>query len=90
MEIPGHSSFSTLHEIIGRTHTLLLTAVYFGLAHWLYGSPSGLLGFLMVGFLACVLAKAMLETEGFGWPWLIHFAPDVVILFSCALVYVRS
>ena len=83
------SLLSTLHEIIGKTHTLLLTVVFFGLGHWLYGSPPGLLGFLMVGFLAWLLGKAMLETKGFAWPWFIHFVPDVVIFFSYALLFVQ-
>ncbi len=84
------SLLSTLHEAIGKTHTLLLTVVYFGLAHWLYGSPPGLIGFLMVGFLAWVMGKAMLETKGFLWPWFIHFVPDVVIFFSYALISVQG
>lgn len=84
------SLLSTLHETIGKTHTLLLTVVYFGLGHWLYGSLPGLLGFLMVGFLAWLLGKAMLETKGFLWPWFIHFVPDVVIFFSYALLFVQS
>lgn len=84
------SLLSTLHETIGRTHALLLTVVFFGLGHWLYGSPPGLIGSLMVGFLAWVLGKAMLETRGFLWPWLIHFVPDMVIFFSYALLFVTS
>ncbi len=84
------SLLSTLHETIGKTHTLLLTVVFFGLGHWLYGSPPGLLGFLMVGFLAWLLGKSMLETKGFLWPWIIHFIPDAVIFFSYALLFVRS
>ncbi len=84
------SLLSTLHKTIGKTHTLLLTVVYFGLGHWLYGSPPGLGGFLLVGFLAWLLGKAMLETKGFFWPWFIHFVPDVVIFFSYALLFVRS
>lgn len=84
------SLLSTLHEVIGKTHTLLLTVVYFGLGHWLYGSPPGLPGFLMVGFLAWLLGKSMLETKGFLWPWFIHFVPDAVIFFSYALLFVRS
>ena len=83
------SLLSTLHGNIGKTHTLLLTVVFFGLGHWLYGSPPGLLGFLMVGFLAWLLGKAMLETKGFAWPWFIHFVPDVVIFFSYALLFVQ-
>ncbi len=84
------SLLSTLHETIGKTPTLLLTVVYFGLGHWLYGSPPGLLGALMVGFLAWLLGKAMLETKGFLWPWFIHLLPDAVIFFSYALLYVQS
>jgi len=84
------SLLSTLHETIGKIHTLLLTVVYFGLGHWLYGSPPGLLGVLMVGFLAWLLGKAMLETKGFLWPWFIHFVPDAVIFFSYALLFVQS
>ncbi len=83
------SLLSTLHETIGKTHTLLLTVVFFGLGHWLYGSPPGLLGFLMVGFLAWLLGKSMLETKGFLWPWIIHFIPDTVVFFSYALLFVE-
>ncbi len=84
------SLLGTLHETIGRTPALLLTVVFFGLGHWLYGSPPGLLGAAMVGFLAWLIGKAMLETKGFLWSWFIHFVPDVVIFFSYALLFVRS
>jgi membrane protease YdiL (CAAX protease family) len=84
------SLLSTLHETIGKTQTLILTVVFFGLGHWLYGSPPGLTGFLLVGFLAWLLGKAMLETEGFLWPWFIHFVPDAVIFFSYALLFVKQ
>ena len=84
------SLLSTLQGSIGEFHTLLLTAVYFGVGHWLYGSPPGLPGFVMVGFLAWLLGKAMLETKGFLWPLFIHFVPDAVIFFSYALLFVKS
>jgi membrane protease YdiL (CAAX protease family) len=84
------SLLSTLHETIGRTQALLLTVVFFGLGHWLYGSPPGMIGALMVGFLAWLLGKAMLETKGFAWPWFIHFVPDAVIFFSYALLFVQA
>lgn len=84
------SLLSTLHDVIGKTPTLLLTVVFFGLGHWLYGSPPGLLGAAMVGFLAWLLGKAMLETKGFLWPWFIHFVPDAAIFFSYALLFVQS
>ena len=83
------SLLSTLHDVIGRTHTLLLILVFFGLSHWLYGSPPGLPGFLMVGFLSWIMARSMLETRGMLSPWLIHFFPDVVVFFSYALAYVK-
>ncbi len=84
------SLLSTLFEPIGKTHTLLIVVTFFGLAHWLYGSPPGLLGFLMTGFLAWLIARSMLETKGFVWPWIIHFVPDVVVFFSYALLFVGS
>lgn len=84
------SLLSTLHQTIGPAHALLLSVVFFGLGHWLYGSPPGPVGALMVGFLAWLLGKAMLETRGFLWPWFIHFVPDAVIFFSYALLFVRS
>jgi membrane protease YdiL (CAAX protease family) len=84
------SLLSTLTQVIGRTHTLLINVAFFGLAHYLYGSPPGVTGFLMTGFLAFLLGKSMLETKGFLWPWLIHFLPDVIIFFSYAIVWMRQ
>ena len=84
------SLLSTLHPVIGKTHTLLLMLVFFGLSHWLYGSPPGILGFLMTGFLAWLMGRAMFETKGFLWSWIIHFFPDAVIFFSYALLFVRG
>ena len=81
---------STLPQVIGKTHALLINVVLFGLAHYLYGSPPGIIGFLMTGFLAWILGKSMLETKGFLWPWLIHFLPDVVIFYSYALSWVKQ
>jgi membrane protease YdiL (CAAX protease family) len=81
------SLLSTLHEVIGKTHTLLIASVFFGLAHWLYGSPPGIPGFLMTGFLAWILGKSMLETKGLLWPWFIHFIPDVVVFASYAVLW---
>ena len=83
------SLLSTLHDLIGRGHTLGLILVFFGLSHWLYGSPNGPVGFAMTGFLAWIMARSMLETKGLLSPWLIHFFPDVVIFFSYALAYVK-
>ena len=83
------SLLSTLCAAIGRTQTLLLILVFFGLSHWLYGSPSGIVGFAMTGFLSWIMARSMLETKGMVAPWIIHFAPDVVVFMSYALLFVR-
>jgi membrane protease YdiL (CAAX protease family) len=81
---------STLGNVIGKTHTLLIILVFFGLAHWLHGSPNGPVGFAMTGFLAWIMARSMLETKGMLSAWIIHFFPDVVVFFSYALLFVKS
>ena len=83
------SLLSTLRGIIGNKQALLLNMVFFGLAHVLYGSPPGILGFLLTGFLAFLLGKSMLETKGILWAWFIHFVPDVFIFMSYALTWVQ-
>jgi len=83
------SLLSTLPEVIGRSQAMLISITLFGLAHYLYGSPPGIVGFLMTGFLAFLLGKSMLETRGFIWPWFIHFLPDAVIFFSYAVVFMQ-
>ncbi|HOW44767.1 MAG TPA: CPBP family intramembrane metalloprotease [Candidatus Aminicenantes bacterium] len=83
------SLISTLHEVIGRGQTLGLILVFFGLSHWLYGSPNGIVGFAMTGFLSWIMARSMLETRGMLSAWTIHFFPDVVVFFSYALAFVK-
>ena len=81
---------ATLPHVIGRRQALLINAVFFGLAHYLYGTPSGLVGFLMTALLAWILGKSMLETRGLFWAWFIHFLPDVVIFASFAVAWVQG
>jgi membrane protease YdiL (CAAX protease family) len=81
---------ATLPAVVGRRQALLMNVVLFGMAHWLYGSPSGIAGFLMTGFLAWVMGKAMLETKGLAWPWTIHFLPDAVIFAGYAVAWFRG
>lgn len=78
---------STLPQVIGKHHALGINVALFGLAHYLSGSPPGMTGFLMTGFLAWILGKSMLETKGLLWAWFIHFLPDVVIFFSYAIAF---
>jgi membrane protease YdiL (CAAX protease family) len=90
-EVYFRASFlSTLADVIGRGHTLLVASVFFGMGHYLYGSPPGIVGFLMTAFLGWLLGKSMLETKGLLWPWLIHFLADVVVFLSYALTFVRT
>jgi hypothetical protein len=69
---------ATLPESLGKQPRLILTASYFGLAHY-WGVPYGPVGVVLSGLLGWLLGKIMLETKGFFWPWLIHFLQDVVI-----------
>lgn len=84
------SMLSTLTDIIGKTHALLITIVFFGLSHWLYGSPPALLGFMLTGFLAFLMGKSILETKGLFWAWLIHFLPDVAVFASYAIAWFQE
>jgi len=81
---------STLPQAVGKNNALLINVAFFGLAHFLYGSPPGVTGFMMTGFLAFLLGKSMLETKGFLWPWFIHFLPDVVVFFSYAVTWMHQ
>jgi membrane protease YdiL (CAAX protease family) len=78
------SLLATLRSVVGDRQALLLTATFFGIAHY-YGVPYGLLGVGMSGALGYVLGRAMLESEGMFWPWLIHFLQDVVIFCFLAI-----
>jgi hypothetical protein len=70
--------------VIGDRQAIYLTATLFGLGHYT-GVPSGVTGVLMAAFLGSVLGKAMLETKGFVWSWLIHFVMDVMIFSLMAI-----
>lgn len=73
-----------IHRLVGPVQAGLLSAVYFGIAHY-YGVPSGLLGVAATGFFGRILARSMLETKGLFWPWVIHAVGDVVIFGFIAL-----
>ncbi|MBN1660562.1 MAG: CPBP family intramembrane metalloprotease [Anaerolineae bacterium] len=77
------SLLSTLHDVVGERQALLIVAFFFGMAHY-YGVPYGVLGVVMSTVLGWFLSKAMLETRGFFWPWLIHFMQDVAIFVFIA------
>ncbi len=81
---------STLPEHIGKNHALLINAVFFGMAHYLHGTPSGIFGFLLIGFYGWLIGKSLLETKGFLWAWIIHFVPDVFTFASYTLFWVQQ
>ena len=81
------SFLSTLTDTVGKNHILLMSSFFFGMNHWLYGSPPGLVGFLMTGFLAWLIGKSILETKGLFWGWFIHFLPDMVVFASYAIAW---
>jgi hypothetical protein len=75
---------AALEGPVGPVHALLMTAAYFGIAHF-YGVPYGVLGVVMAFIPGWLMGKAMLETRGFFWAWFIHFWMDVVIFSFMAL-----
>lgn len=80
----------TLPAAVGRAQAMAMNVVLFGLAHYLDGSPGGVPGFLMTGFLAFLMGKAVLETRGLLGAWIIHVLPDAVIFFTYALLWLRG
>ena len=78
---------SALQGQIDRRHILLLTAVYFGLAHYSGSVSAGIIWVVFAGFLGWLMGRSMLETTGAFWAWLIHFAEDIPIFSFMALDY---
>jgi membrane protease YdiL (CAAX protease family) len=77
---------ATLIGVVGSRQAVLLTSVWFGLAHYSGSVPEGFDGVLQSGALALLLGGAMVATRGLGWPLLIHFAVDLVVFASIAVV----
>jgi membrane protease YdiL (CAAX protease family) len=75
---------STLYRVIGPSHALWLTSLWFGLGHYYGGFPSGLAGMIQSGLLGVLMGKAMLDTRGLGWPWMIHVVIDTIIYIFMA------
>jgi membrane protease YdiL (CAAX protease family) len=76
---------ATLVRVIGPVHALVLTSLWFGLGHYYGGIPSGPFGLVQSGLLALLLGKAMLDTRGLGWSWVIHLVLDTVIYMAIAM-----
>lgn len=74
-----------LRNQFGSGQAILLTSVFFGMMHYIGGSPAGLTGFLITFALGALFAKAELETQGLFAGWLIHFCQNVVIYLFWAI-----
>lgn len=70
-----------LLSVVGKHQAILMAAVFFGLPHF-YGFPPGLGGPILAGFLGWVLGKAMVETRGFLWAWLIQLPLDIMAIMT--------
>ncbi len=79
------SPLGVLLPAVGPGHGLWMTAVWFGLGHYYGGIPSGPVGALGSGLLGLLLGKAMLDTRGIVWPWIIHAAIDTAIYLAIAI-----
>jgi membrane protease YdiL (CAAX protease family) len=77
---------ATLVGVVSSRQAVLLTSVWFGLAHYFGSVPEGFGGVLQSGVLALLLGSAMVATRGLGWPFLMHFAVDLVVFASIAVV----
>jgi membrane protease YdiL (CAAX protease family) len=76
------------HELLGKQPALWINATFFGFAHYLYGAPGGLPGFLMTAFVGYLLGKSMIETRGAFWALLTHMLADIPIFVLYALATV--
>lgn len=74
-----------LHGVVAPGTIYIISALVFGIPHY-FGTPGGVLGALMAGFLGWLLAKSMVETRGVWWAWFIHFLQDVVIITALLAV----
>ena len=67
-----------LEPVGGSIQSLWMAAYFFGISHY-FGVPSGIPGAMASIFMGWILSKAMLETRGLFWSWLIHIMSDIVI-----------
>ena len=73
------ATLGTLLPAISPRQALWMTSLWFGLGHYYGGFPSGPAGLVQSGLLALLMGKAMLDTRGLGWPWIIHVTIDTAI-----------
>ncbi|WP_280140577.1 CPBP family glutamic-type intramembrane protease [Geodermatophilus africanus] len=71
---------------LGPRQAVLMTSLWFGLAHYSGSVPDGFAGVLSSGLLALLLGGAMVATRGLGWPFVLHFAVDLVVFAWIAVL----
>lgn len=76
------------HELLGRQPALVINALFFGFAHYLYGMPNGIPGLLMTTFVGYLFGKSILETRGSFWALFTHMMADIPIFLLYALASV--
>jgi membrane protease YdiL (CAAX protease family) len=75
---------AVLLPVVRPVQALWMTSVWFGLGHYYGGIPAGPFGFVQAGLVALLMGKAMLDTRGLGWPWMIHLVLDTIIYIFMA------
>jgi membrane protease YdiL (CAAX protease family) len=75
-----------LREITSDKKIALISGLIFGSIHY-FGTPGGIIGMIVAGFLGWFLAKSIIETKGIFFAYLIHFLQDFVI-FSALLLFI--
>ena len=73
-----------LKHLLPEKEMILLTACFFGLAHY-YGQPSGPMGVVLAGVAGWLWGKSMIETRGWTWAFTIHMVQDIVIFAFMAM-----
>jgi hypothetical protein len=73
-----------LKHLLPDREMVLLTACFFGLAHY-YGQPSGPFGVVLAGIAGWFWGKSMIETRGWAWAFVIHLVQDIVIFAFLAM-----
>jgi hypothetical protein len=69
---------AALGGVLGRRELVFLVVALFAIPHY-FGVPFGLVGVAMASVFGWWTTKALLETRGLLWPWVIHLVQDVLI-----------
>lgn len=69
---------AALDGVLGRRELVLLVVALFAIPHY-FGIPFGLVGVAMAAIFGSWTVKALLETRGLLWPWVVHLVQDILI-----------